>query len=205
MSDYVTIANLSLSKIGEDDQIVDPDQDSHAARSVAAVWNAVRRAVLREGKWNFAITRAELTAQNLAMIPTPPSPYPYANRFPVPADFIRLVEVLGPSTTVENYRYERKAVLADTEGPVYIRYVADVEETGEWDDLFVAAFSARLAFQIADRITGDRGRKADCWAEYRVAIKKASGVDAKEDPNEQAQDSSWVTARFGAADPFLGV
>jgi hypothetical protein len=196
VADYVTIANLALSKLGEDDQIRDPDQDSHAARSVRAVWDPVRRFVLRKGKFNFAMKRAELAAQ-ASSSPGYESSYPFTNRFPVPDGFVRLVEVLGPASVVEAYKYERKAILADSVGPVFIRYVADVAETGDWDDLFVQAFAARLAFQIADRITGDRGRKADAFTEWRLAIKEAAGVDAKEDPPEEPYESSWVTSRFG--------
>jgi hypothetical protein len=122
VADYVTVANLALSKLGEDDQIRDPDQDSHAARSVRAVWGSIRRATL-------------------------------------------------------------------------VVFIRDVVEVGNWDDLFVEAFAAHLAFQIADRITGDRGRKSDCWGEYRKRVKDAAGVDAKEDPPENAYESSWVTAR----------
>jgi hypothetical protein len=107
--------------------------------------------------------------------------------------------VLGPADVVETYRFERKAVLANSDGPVWIRYVADITATGDWDDAFVQAFAARLAFQIADRITGDRGRKADAFAEWKKAIKDAAGVDAKEDPPEDAYDSSWVTARLGGS------
>lgn len=195
MADYVTVANLALSKLGEDDQLRDPDQDSHAARSVRAVWTPVRRAVLRKGNFNFAMARAELAAQAPTALGYR-SPYPYTNRFPVPADFVRLVEVLDPAEIREHYNFERKAILANTDGPVFVRYVGDVEDVGDWDDLFVEAFAARLAYQIADRITGDRGRKADCWNEWRDAIGKAGGVDAKEDPPIDAYDSSWVTARF---------
>jgi hypothetical protein len=194
VADYVTVANLALSKLGEDDQIRDPDQDSHAARSVRAVWDAIRRSVIRTGKFNFTMTRAELAAQ-ASSSPGYQSPYPYQSRFPVPADHIRLVEVLAPADVVECYKYERGAILANSLGPVFIRYCADIVDVGEWDDLFVEAFAARVAFQIADRITGDRARKADCWAEYRKAISDAAGVDAKEDPPEQPYESSWVTAR----------
>lgn len=195
MADYVTVANLALSKLGEDDQIRDPDQDSHAARSIRAVWDTVRRAVIRKGKFNFSMTRAQLAAQSPTSLGYQ-SPYPFQNRFPVPSDFLRLVEVLDPSSVRDCYLFERKAILADTDGPVYIRYVADIAAIGDWDDLFVQAFAARLGFQIADRITGDRGRKADCWAEYKSAMGDATGVDAKEDPPVEPDASSWVTARF---------
>jgi hypothetical protein len=80
---------------------------------------------------------------------------------------------------------------------LFILFVEDVADPGHWDDLFVEAMACRLGYQIADRITGDRGRKADCWSEYRGAIKLAAGVDAKEDPPIEIEDSSWVTARRG--------
>jgi hypothetical protein len=101
VADYVTVANLALSKLGEDDQLRDPDQDSHAARSVLAVWAPVRRAVLRKGNFNFSMTRAELAAQAPTSLGYQ-SPYPFANRFPVPADFVRLVEILDPAEIREN-------------------------------------------------------------------------------------------------------
>lgn len=196
MSDYVTIANLAGSKIGADDQLRDPDQDSTFGRSIRAVWDPVRKAVLRAGKFNFSLRRFELAAQNPLMIPAPPSAYPYANRFPLPAESLRLVEVIGPSSIVASYKNEGGAILANTDGPVFVLCVIDIVETALWDDLFAEAFACRLAFQVADRITGDRGRKADCWASYRQAISLAAGVDAKEDPPTEAEDSSWITARF---------
>lgn len=193
MADYVTIANLALSKIGEDDQIRDPDQDSHAARTVRAVWDQIRRAVLRAHPWNFALKRFECAARTGAV------PHPWENAFPLPSDCVRLIEVLDPASVRDTYELEGRELLADTAGPVFIRYVSDITETALWDDLFVEAFACRLAFQIADRITGDRGRKDDCWQAYRFALREAKGTDARENPPIPFPDSSWVTARYGAA------
>jgi hypothetical protein len=201
VADYVTAANLALAKVGEAYRILDPLEDSHPARIIAPVFAAVRRAVLRKGKFNFSMTRAELAAQ-AASDPGYRSPYPYANRFPVPADFVRLVELLGPPECVETYKYESKAVLADTVGPVFVRYVRDVPEIGDWDDLFVEAFAARLGFEICDVLTGDRARRGDCWNEFQKLTKDAASSDAKEDPPIEAYDSSWVTARPGASERY---
>jgi hypothetical protein len=195
VADYVTVANLALSKLGEDDQIRDPDQDSHAARSVRAVWGPIRRATLRAGKFNFSVSRDELTAQ-ASSSPGYVNPFPYANRFPLPDGCLRLVEVYSATgILLEQYRLEGGAILCDEASPLFVVFIRDVVEVGNWDDLFVEAFAAHLAFQIADRITGDRGRKSDCWGEYRKRVKDAAGVDAKEDPPENAYESSWVTAR----------
>lgn len=190
MADYCSVANLAMSLIGEDDQIRDPEEDSHAARSVRAVWDDVRRAVLRRGKWNFATLRADIAAQVGG-----PSSYPYENRFPMPDGFLRLVEVLGPDSIRQSYKFEANAVLADCTGPVYVAYITDVELIGLWDTAFINAFAHRLAYHVADRITGDRGRKADAWTGYLKAVAEAAGVDAKEDPPTVPEEDDWILAR----------
>lgn len=199
MADYVSVANLALGKIGEVYRISDPAEDSHPARTIAGPWAMVRRAMLRKGKFNVAMTRAELAAQ-AATDPNYRLPFPYTNRFPLPADCLRLVEVFDSSGRLfEDYRSESKALIANSAGPLYVRYARDLPDVGDWDDIFVEAFAARLGFEIADPLSGDRGRKADCWKEYLHSIGEAGGVDAKEDPPEDAYDSSWVSARFGGA------
>lgn len=194
MADIPTIANLAMQKLGEEDQLTSLDEDRTAARAMRVVWDSMRRMVLRRGKFNFSIRRRELAAQAI-ISPTWSSPYPYSNRFPMAANFLRLIEIIEPAAIVANYKLEGGAVLADTDGPVWVRVVEDIADTTQWDDLFVEAFAFRLAFQVADRITGDRGRKADCWAGYSKAISLAAGVDAKEDPPEPFVDSSWIEAR----------
>ena len=71
MASYVTIANLAASKIGEDDQLRSPDDDTHLGRTVAAVFVAVRRAAIRDHSWNFAMVRRELAAASLQSVPYP--------------------------------------------------------------------------------------------------------------------------------------
>lgn len=196
MADRTSVPNLALAKIGESYRITDPLEDSHPARIIAGAWDAARQATLRKGKFNFSLKRFELTAQ----APTDPNyqtPYPYASRFPLPVESLRLVAVLGPAEILEDYRVEGGAVLADTDGPVWVKCVIDKTEAGSWDALFVEAFAARLGFEIADTLTGDKDRKARCWTEFHELTKDAAGVDAKEDPPEAPYDSSWVTARGG--------
>jgi hypothetical protein len=191
MADWVSIANLAASKIGEDDQIRAPDADTHLARSVRAVWDMVRRATLRDHPWNFAIRRDQLAAEALASVP-----YPWAYSYPLPATNVRLLEVLNVQAR-SDYQLEGRSILTNVAGPLYIRFVSDVVEPALWDDAFVEAFACRLAFQVADRITGDRGRKADCWSSYRAALSEAKRVDARENPAIAHEATSWETARWG--------
>lgn len=190
MADFVTIANLAASSFGEDDQLRSPDDDTHLSRSVRAVWDVQRRAALRDHSWNFAMRRAELPAQALA---TPPIGWAFS--YKLPADCVRLIEVFGWSRST--YQIEGGAVLADAQGPLRIRYIADLIEPALWDDLFVQAFANRLAFAIADRITGDRGRKNDAWQAYQAALAEAKRVDARENPQVAWEPSGWERARGG--------
>src|SRR4051812_46757235 len=89
MADFVSIANLAASALGEDDQLRSPDDDTHLSRSVRAVWDLERRAALRDHSWNFAMRRAALpqVAER--------EPYPFAAAYRLPATSVRLIEVLG--------------------------------------------------------------------------------------------------------------
>lgn len=191
MVDRVSVSNLVLSKLGDEDQLTDPDDDRKAARAIKAVWDIVRDVVLRAHPWNFAVRQASLTSSD------PAPEFIYSHGFQLPTGFLRLdPSQMEPWSVREHYQIEGGRLLASTPGPILIRYVARIEEVGNWDPLFIEAFACRLAYQIADRITGDMSRKAECWRAYVQAMAEAKGVDGRENPPEAPIDSSWVTARY---------
>ncbi|MCA0211391.1 MAG: hypothetical protein LCH74_20220 [Proteobacteria bacterium] len=197
--DRVEISNLALSKLGEDDQLIDPDDDTKPARSIKAVWNSVRDAVLRRHLWNFAMKRALLS--RLVAAPA----FGFAHQYQLPDDFIRLdIDELDTNVLRKWSLEGSRRLLCDATGPIEVRYVARIAETGDWDALFVEAFACRLAFQVCDRLTGDRGRKQDCWSSYVSAIREATGVDGRENPPVDMMDSSWVTARHEGGPSYPG-
>lgn len=190
MADFVTIANLAASSIGEDDQLASPDDDTHLSRTVRAVWDLTRRAAIRNSRWNFAMARTSLPAEAL-----PVAPINWTASYRLPADCLRVIGRLDGRRL--SFQVEGKSILADTSGPLNIRYLRDVPEPALWDDSFVMAFAALLGFRIADRITGDRGRKSDAWAAYKDALAEARRCDALENPEMIQEAGSWELARFG--------
>lgn len=205
MTALVDIANLALQKIGAEDTIVSPEQDSHAARTAFAAWNLVRRGCIRGGDgffpvWNFASRFAVLPAR--AVTPTDPLPTGWLAAFPLPAaplECLRVTEVTAPQVAIDDYRVAAGQVLTRSIEPLALWYLADIVDPTAWDALFIETFAARLAYQIADRLTGDRGRKDDCWKEYLANLKSACAVDTREDPPTQLEESSWVEARYQGA------
>jgi hypothetical protein len=190
MSDYVTIANMAAARIGTETRISSPDDDRFVARTIKVAWDIQRQAAIRDGAWNFAARRAELAAVN------DPDKiiYPWEYGFPLPEACLRLIEVLDSSR--EEYQLEGKVILANTLGPLNIRYLVDVPEPALWDVGFAESFALRLAWRCGRRIAGSAFDQDQCGIEYKDSLKAAKRVDARENPPIDQEESSWVKARY---------
>jgi hypothetical protein len=197
MLDEAAIANMSAALLGDDSRLINLDEDSVLARTFKEAWQPCRLAVLRVHPWNFALKRVALPSRVLANDETI---FPWAYAFPLPAEMLRLHDVVSPDLASEEWSRESRDILSMSEGPLIVRGVFDQPVTALWDHLFTDAFAAYLAFVGADRITGDRARRSDMWAHYQSALKRARSVDGRENPPIPAsyEASSWVTARYGA-------
>lgn len=197
MASYVEIANRAAIAVGTSARLNAPGDDTVLGRAVAAVWAIERQAALRDGGWNFAIRR-----DNLAKLATTPK-HGYDAEFQLPADCLKLVEIYG--TERLRYQLEGRKILADTNGPLEIRYLADVKEPAEFDASFAKAFALRIACAIGNRIAGSAFDKNGTWREYLEAVGQAAGADALENPPVDLEESEWVTARFaGGVEDFSG-
>ncbi|MCJ8159857.1 hypothetical protein [Sphingomonas sp. LaA6.9] len=200
MASYVAIANMAASLIGEDDQLRNPDDDTHMGRTFRALWDVVRQEAIREHSWNFATRRKGLAAEALEDVP-----YPWAFSFPLPADSLRLIEVLG--CTRSDYQLEGFSILSNRSGPIYIRYLIDVAETARWDAAFTGAFAALMAYHAGERIAGSSYDKQAGWALYRSKVSAAKRSDARENPPVEFEPTEWELARFsdGGSGPPYGI
>jgi hypothetical protein len=188
VSSTTAIANLAAVRIGTDARVTSLDDDRYLARTLKAVWDIERIATIREGTWNFAMTREALAAEG------GDPPYPYAYRYPLPARCLRLVEVID--RTPDSYQLEGGKILCDFAGPLYVRFLVDIDEPAYWDGMFVEAFAARLAWKCGKRIAGSGFNESNAWEEYMQALAKAKTVDARENPSIEQGESSWVEARL---------
>lgn len=195
MADYVSIANRVAIRIGEE-EIRTPGDDNHFARTVAAVWDEVRQGCIREHTWNMAMARKGLTADAAVLAG---DIYPWAYSFPLPADFLRLVEVLN--LPGDRYQIEGRAILCDDLGPVYIRYLKDVPETALWDAGFVGYFAAELEKTVGVRISGSSYDVARGERNAMRMLSKAISADARENPPVEMDLTGWEGAYLGGEMP----
>lgn len=202
--DELQIRNLVLSKLGEEEQLDDPDADTRANRAITANWSGVRDQVLRMHLWNFAIdpAGAELEADGAF---TPSTLSDYTHRYQLPHDFIRLdLQRCRPRQIRLDLRLGGGYLYANTAGPILISYVRRENRVGEWDELFAEAFACQMAAQIGRRIVGADFNTDAMKRDARLAAAAAKAIDGRENPPEPIEESEWTEARFMRA-PGTGI
>lgn len=199
--DRLQIVNAILSKLGEEEQLDDPDADTRACRAISANWDSIRDQVLRVHPWNFAIdpAGAVLTA-DAAYNPAARTLSDHGARYLLPNDFIRLdLQRVRPESVRDELRVGGRWVYAGFGGPIMLSYVRRVASVGEWDPLFADAFACKMAAEIGPRITGDKGTRGEMMQLYRLALAEAKAVDGRDNPPEDLEETSWVTARYDSS------
>lgn len=199
MASQTEIANRALTKLGTA-RILTITDDVKAARELNSMWDIVLDAELRANIWNFATARTSLAA-----LSTTPS-WGYAYEYQLPTGCLRLLQV-GEYYYIHDlsdyrsapelpYQVEGRKILTDYTAPLKIRYSQRVEDTQQWDALFVEAFAAKLAYECCEAITQSNTKKAAAWEDYMAALSQAKLIDAIENPPEPLADSSWLLARL---------
>lgn len=193
MAGEVAIANLAAVRMGTASRITSLDDDRTVPRTLKAVWDAQRQAVIRDGSWNFA-TRGLTLAEEVLEDGVP---YPWDHAFRLPAEALRLLEVQNFASR-DQFEVQGKLILCDSAGPLYVRVLVDVTNMADWDATAADAFALRLAWRCGHKIAGSGFDRNACWQEYRDAISSAKRVDAKEmAPIPTEEPDSWDWARRG--------
>jgi hypothetical protein len=204
MASQTSICNRALTKLGAT-RILSITDNVKAARELNSMWDSLRDAELRRNLWNFAITRDSLAA----LVDAPA--WGFAYQYQLPTGCLRLVQV-GEHYYVHNlsdyrtmpeapFQVERgstgtSVIMTDFSAPLKIRYVQRVEDTAQWDALFVEAFASRLAYEACEAITQSSTKKGEVWEDYKQALREAKLVDAIENPPEALPDDSWLLSRL---------
>lgn len=186
MASVVQICNKALDKLGAT-PIVSLEDGTKNANLCLRAWEQVRDETLRDHPWNFAVKRVVLAADTS----TPAWGFEY--RFPLPADFLRLLEVRDLSTN--QYQVENGAILAN-DGALYVRYIYRVTDPNLYDPLFADLVATRLAAELCEAVTQSNTKVQLLWQAYDDALIRAKRVDAQENPPSQYEEDSWVTVRF---------
>jgi hypothetical protein len=124
--------------------------------------------------WNFATVRSKALA---ALSDAPDTDYDYYHQ--IPSDCLRVLKVSDGTNDIEEYEIEGRKIASNYD-VIYIKYIQRVTDPNQWDAMFVAAFAARIASELAFPITKDKTLAINL---YKLSITKKRGaksVDAQE-------------------------
>lgn len=190
MTTQTEICNWALRKLGEG-RIADLNEDSAAARILKDIYPLVRDAVMEDHPWNFGIARALLAEDS-----TPPAwgaGEGAGHRYPLPPDFLRLVEISGED--IERFTVEGGYILTDLDAALKLRYVARCEDESRFSGLFKNALAARLAYELAEPITQNTQKKQAMADDYGDALRRAKRSDSMQGTVDPLYADPWVRAR----------
>jgi len=158
------IANLVLSHLGAA-PVTSINDATPEAEAIRDAWNAVRDALIRAHRWNFAKARAYLT------------PVVLGESFALPTDCLRVTRVngveqsgtLGEGAEIEGRTLRLPAAVCE------IVYLRSIPNPDDWDSLFTLVFAYELAAASGARIAGgsqslSEGMRANALQQLRVAM-----------------------------------
>lgn len=193
MTTAVDIVNSALAKIGEE-PISSLDEARHAARTAKTQYPLLKKRLLRQYNWRFAMARAVL-----APVTTAPE-FGFKYKFLLPTDCLRVVGVYTKDDPhgLSNYTSNQQAF--KVEGPyllyskdtVYLHYVRDVEDPGQFDSVFVETLVWLLVIDFALSIANSATRAEQAKMEFRETLRVAKLTSAIETGPEILIGGTWL-------------
>lgn len=189
----VSICNQALAILGAD-RITDIGEDSAPARLCSVLYEPCRDAVLRAYPWNFATRRTSLAA----LTTTPSWGFDAEYQLPEgpsPEFCLRVLDVYGADERNEPWKVEGRTIRTNLEAPLYISYIARVDDPAQFDVLFVKALAARLATELAYPLTASASMMDMASRLYTGALAEARVTDAQEGSSDAVLATDWIDVR----------
>lgn len=193
VSSPVDVCNLAQDHVGQPPiaSISPPGTDAEIL--IARNYDKNRRQLLRKGVWNFAKKRVLLSRDAAA------PEFDYADRYLLPADYIRFLSVGGYSEKDQSKLFDisERYVLINNDGSasLKLRYIADITDVSKWDDLFINLLALYIARDIAYPLTKDEAVVKRINELISIETPDAFGTDGQERPPVRIQRSKWLDAR----------
>lgn len=190
MASKVEIANRALQLLGAK-RITSLTEDSRNARAINAAFEPVKLAELRKHQWSFAIKRAQIAEDTTTPL------FTKAASYTLPADFIALANKDPEDNfNTDDWQIEGRSIVTNDDGPLEIRYVADVTDVNQMDPLFREVLASKLAEQLCEEITQSNTKIQTAMQVYEQNITAAKKANAIERVSQEPPEDVWLTCRY---------
>lgn len=184
-----SVANRALQRLGSP-RITSLDADTPSATELREAWAPLRQAEFRAHRWKFTYRRMLLPAAATAPA------FGWASAFPLPPNCCRVLQVGRDPKAQPRHTIEANAILTDAAAPLPVIFCVDEENVGKWDPAFAEAFSARLAYELCERLTNNAGKRQLAWKDYEETIRVAKRAGALEtQPLDLVGNEPWIEYR----------
>ncbi|WP_256753507.1 hypothetical protein [Mesorhizobium sp. Mes31] len=183
------IANMALAVLDEA-PIDSLDQDVKAARLINLHFDLAREAELTKYAWVFAILRATVAGTDSGS-----GDCTLNFAYELPADCLRPLPLTHngePDGVPISWLQEAGVIYCDQQGPLAIRYVANLTDPNDWDALFTEVLVAALAIKLAHPLTHKSGMIDIARSAYDRAL------DAALTANAIQRGGRFYTASWGS-------
>jgi uncharacterized protein with von Willebrand factor type A (vWA) domain len=102
----------------------------------------------------------------------------------------------GETPVQDDFQVEGLYFITDAGSPVNLVYLKRVTDEETFDSLFVELLIARIAMDIAEKVTQSNKKKEEATFHYREVRKEARRMNAFERPPQDPPVDSWVNARL---------
>jgi len=146
LASVASIVNTALIRIGEN-PIIDLSENSRPARLANHFYETVRDSILTTHPWNEATKRVILASSGSG------EAWGFDNLFPLPADFLRLLDVSHHSDHAVGhhdirYKVEENGIVTD-ENEFFLRYTFRLIDPSKMSDGLKTIISFRLSAELA--------------------------------------------------------
>jgi hypothetical protein len=186
----VDICNLALVDLGHETIMSLEDTTAEAAICNAKIDHCID--VVSAGfNWNCGLKEVELAPLTSA------SSQQYDYSYQLPSDCLKPIKIQGHAPG-KDYVLRGAVLCTDAESPLYLLYIKRLStDLSCMDELMVAAVAARLASEIAYKLTGSSSKVDQMIKLYATKVQEAKDQNAIMDDEEyiEEQTTSWITAR----------
>lgn len=184
----VSICNAALTALGAG-LITSLTENSESARACNARLDDMVDEVIRAHAWGCAVAQTEL-AQNIA---APIFGFSYSYALPTSPYCLRVLK-LSEEDSGYVWRITGRNLETDSE-TANIDYLKRITDVTEMDADLTEAIAARLAAEVAYRLTGNSAIRDMMWKVYASKINEAKDMDAREGKEGADYTDSWISAR----------
>lgn len=192
MATKLSVYNEALRILGEA-RIATVTDDVEARFALDDAWTTATTFVLEQAPWRFALLTAALTHSS-----GEPALAGYSYRFAKPATWLRTHSFFTLSGAREcplDMRQQGTTFYANVASP-NIRYVSSTyTDPTYWTEPYAKAVAAYLAYEVAEKVTGDGSKVEQVFQIYQQSAKIAIERDAVAEDRWLAHQQSGAYAR----------